>query len=756
MSLAIEIKSWTGRPEGPVPKDACHLARRVAKGVMRENEVVRPNRLRRIGRIAVGWIATAMALRLLALVLPGVHVDGWVAALAAAAAIGILNWLIWPLFIRFLLPVTVLSLGLAALVINGAVIWLAAKLVGGVEVASLLDGIFLALAMAAANTLLVALLAMDDDDVYLHHARLAARRFGSTKSDVPGVVFLEIDGLAHDVLRRALRNGEAPTMSDWLDRGSHRMIEWETDWSSQTGACQAGLLHGSNVNIPAFRWWDRARQTVVVTNHPKDAYHIEREHSDKRGLLAFDGASRCNIVSGDAPHSLLTMSTVLGQGRGESIGREYFVYFASPHNFTRTLVLAVGHIFQELWYASQQRRADVRPRIDRSWPYPLVRAYATAVQREIQVQVVIGDILAGRPAIYTTFLGYDEVAHHSGIERRDTLVVLAGIDRQLERIAMAAKEAPRPYRLVVLSDHGQSQGATFKQRIGVSLNDLVHELTGIPASQTPKHQSEALWALFGVLTEASAGGSGVAKALRFATRRHRVDEAVVLGRGRREMMQGHRVESRTEPPPEVVVMGSGCLGLVYFPRHPARLSLEQIESLYPRLLPGLRKQPGVGFMLVRSERHGAVVIGPHGTRYLDSNLVEGVDPLAPFGPNAARHVKRGDSFEHVADIMINGSFDPDTEEVPAMEELVGSHGGLGGTQARPFVLFPAEWAAPEKPIVGAEEMHAWMRRWLADSGHADFAKTEDPAKPPSGSPSRFPVAQARARDRRSTGSTSPG
>ncbi|HEV2140434.1 MAG TPA: phage holin family protein, partial [Candidatus Dormibacteraeota bacterium] len=277
--------------------------------------MVRPNRLRRIARIAVGWIATAVALRLLALVLPGVHVDGWPAALAGAAAIGILNWLIWPVFIRFMLPVTVLTLGLATLVINGAVIWLAAKLVGGLEVSSLFDGILLALTMAATNTLLVALLALDDDDVYLHHARIAARRYGSIRSDVPGIVFLEIDGLAYDVLRRSLRNGEAPTIFDWLDRGTHRLIAWETDWSSQTGACQAALLHGSNVDIPAFRWWDRKRKTAVVTNHPKDAERIEAEHSDRKGLLAFDGASRCNLVSGDAPHSLLTLSTVLTKKR---------------------------------------------------------------------------------------------------------------------------------------------------------------------------------------------------------------------------------------------------------------------------------------------------------------------------------------------------------------------------------------------------------------------------------------------------------
>ena len=123
-----------------------------------------------------------------------------------------------------------------------------------------------------------------------------------------------------------------------------------------------------------------------------------------------------------------------------------------------------------------------------------------------------------------------------------------------------------------------------------------------------------------------------------------------------ETMRQHRAETRSEPPPEVVVMGSGCVGLIYFPRHPARLTLEQIEALYPKLLPGLRMQAGIGFMLARSEMHGPVVIGPKGTRRLDSDRVEGVDPLAPFGPNAARHVKRGHSFEHVADIILKAQF----------------------------------------------------------------------------------------------------
>ena len=671
-------------------------------------------------RVIAVWLITAATLVLLGALLPGVQVTSFEAALIAAALIGLFNALVWPLVVRLALPFTVLTLGLGVLVLNGAVILAVAAISRGFVVSGLLSGIIVVVGLTLVNTLVTSLLGIDDDDFYYRNVikRQARRGGGAVETDVPGVLFLEVDGLAHAVVSRAIRDGNAPTLARWLREGSHRLIEWETDWSSQTGACQAGLLHGSNDNLPAFRWWEKDRNVFMVSNHPRDAMEIERRVSNGRGLLAADGASRANLLSGDAPHSLLTMSTVLRRDRPGRIGQDYFAYFANPYNVARTLVLFVGEVISEWWSAAQQRRRDVKPRVRRAFPYPLLRAWTTVIQRDLQVQALIGDVYAGRPVAYTTFLGYDEVAHHSGVERPDTLATLREIDRQFARIEEALKDAPRPYHLVVLADHGQTQGATFENRYGTTLEQLVEEVCAAKSVESAAPGDEAAGYLGASLTEASRGDNTLARTVRRATERRTVNGAVVIGKEEREDIL--RKQER-EGPPEIVVMASGCLGLISFPQEPGRVTLERIHELYPRVISTLRDHPGIGFMLARSEQYGAIVIGEHGLCFLDEGRVEGENPLAPFGPNAAQHVKRTDGFPNCADIMINSTYWPETGEVAAFEELVGSHGGLGGPQSYPFVLVPRDWALPQEPIIGAEAMHRQMRRWLADLGHEAYS-----------------------------------
>lgn len=663
-------------------------------------------------------VLDAVVLLVLADLFGGFHLQGFGTALAAAVLVGISNAVLWPAISRAALPLNVLTLGLAGLLLNGLLFGLVIDLLPGAGVDGFGEAVVLTVILTATTATVESLLSLDGDEWWYRQVvgRQARRRGLVTASEVPGLLMLEIDGLAHEVLLRALRDGSAPNLAAWIRSGSHRLRRWETDWSSQTGACQAGILHGSNDDMPAFRWWEKESGRALVTNHPRDAEEIERRHSDGRGLLFDDGASRANILSGDAPHSMLTMSTALRRRR--PLGRDYSAYFARPYAAARTFVLILAEVGRERRAARTQVRDDVRPRIARSRSYALVRAWATVVQRDLQVATVIGDVLAGRPSIYTTFLAYDEVAHHSGIERADAMAVLRDLDRQIARIAKACAEAPRPYRLVVLSDHGQSQGETFKDRFGQSLEELVRDACDADRLYAATGgDDDALSYLSAGLTEVARDDTLAGRGVRAATRNRRADGAVSLDPATEE----ERSSSDPDQTPELSVLASGCLGLVSFPRLPGRVPLERIEADYPGLVETLRGHPGVGFVLVRSELDGALALGPRGVNYLDLDRVDGEDPLAPFGPNAGDHLRRTDGFEHCADLMINSAYWPESEEVAAFEELVGSHGGLGGPQSFPFVLHPADLEWPAEGVVGAESVHHVLRRWLVALGHVEYA-----------------------------------
>ena len=299
--------------------------------------------------------------------------------------------------------------------------------------------------------------------------------------------------------------------------------------------------------------------------------------------------------------------------------------------------------------------------------------------RDLIVSGVLTDMMRGRPAVYATFSSYDEVAHHSGLERADTLEALRKLDGQFAQIERACRYAPRPYEIVVLSDHGQTQGATFKQRNGYGLDELVE-------------RSLARGDVAGI-----AGGDEQSSMVG-----HAFSEAT----GKQAKRAKNDVSDR-----DVVVLGSGNLGLVYLMEERRRLTLEEIEERHPELLPALREHPHVGWLLVRSSEHGAVVLGARGAHYLTEGRVEGEDPLAPFSPTAPRHLLRTDGFEHVGDIMVGSFYDPELEEGCAFEELICFHGGIGGFQTRPFILHPAQLETPAEPIIGAASVHGILAGW---------------------------------------------
>ena len=632
-------------------------------------------------RVLVSWALSALALLVAAWIVPGATVHDFRAALVAAAVIAVLNAILPPVVAAVRLPFVALLGFLVVLVLDALMLLAADHITGGdLSVDSFWSALGVALLAAALAMVLDVALGTNDDDTYAFRViqRIARRSGERVETDAPGIVFLEIDGLALPVLLRAMRNGSAPTMARWAEDGSHRLTEWETDLSSQTGASQAGILLGSNEDIPAFRWVEKETSTIMVCSAPADCAEIERRHRCGRGLLTHGGASRGNLLSGEADHVILTASRSEAE-RHANPG--YRAFFANGFNVTRSLVLVFWEVVLEVVAAARERRRDVRPRGHRGGYYPLLRAALCVVVRDLIVYGVLTDMLKGRPAVYATFSSYDEVAHHSGLERADTMEALRKLDQQFGRIERARHYAPRPYELVVLSDHGQTQGATFKQRNGYDLEELVR--------RSVEHAEVAQ------LEAGDENHSTVGRA---------VEEA--SGHKRAKKPSKKDVSGR-----DVVVLASGNLGLIYLLDEPRRLTLEEIESRHPRLLPALREHPHVGWLLIRSERDGPVVLGPRGARYLRNGTVVGDDPLAPFSATAARHLTRADGFAHAADVLVGSFYDPVLQEGCAFEELISFHGGLGGQQTRPFLLHPAELPLPEEPLVGAAAVNAVLLGW---------------------------------------------
>src|SRR5512142_976877 len=231
----------------------------------------------RLVHVVVSWLVAAVSVFFAAVVVPGVSVGTFIDALAAAALIAVLNAMLPPIVAALRLPFT-LALGFVIVLVLDALILLLASHIStrAIAVRSFGWALLAALVISAAMVVLEVIFGVNDEDTYsLRVIRRIARRQGETvRTEAPGVVFLEIDGLARPVLQRAFRDGNTPNMARWVEQGGHHLEEWETDLSSQTGASQAGILLGSNENIPAFRWVEKRSGKLMTCSSPDDCAEI--------------------------------------------------------------------------------------------------------------------------------------------------------------------------------------------------------------------------------------------------------------------------------------------------------------------------------------------------------------------------------------------------------------------------------------------------------------------------------------------------
>jgi uncharacterized membrane protein YvlD (DUF360 family) len=660
-------------------------------------------------RLAITLLVSTVALLLTAAILPGMTVGRALDAAIAVVLMAIFNAVVRPVLLTLVAPRSLVLLGILVIVLQVVTFLVIAPLANGVEVDGFTSALVGSFVYAAINTVLTSILGVDRGGSYfgLLVASLMAKRAGP-RSDKPGLVIIQIDGLAHPILASRVRAGSVNTIASWIRSGTHSLARWEAILPSMTSASQAGILHGTNDGIPAFRWYERDREKLMVSSNPDDAAEIVRRLSNGEGLLSNDGVSICNLMTGDATRAYVTTAAIKDQSQGLGDSKAFLGFFFSPSGYLRSFTMFLAELFKERIQARRTRRSGIHPQMHRGFKYAGMRAASNVLLRDMNVSLIIEEMYRGANVIYCDFTDYDELAHHCGPERVESFEALDGVDAAIGNLAKAAEDAPRPYRFVVLSDHGQSLGATFKQRYGQSLGEVVRDLmrgrATLVQQKTAGEGSTFVNSFLSEITRSKGVGPAVARAaLSGSTTNGVVD-----------------LDKEEIPPPAdestIAVVGSGNLGLVWFTGFDHRLTLEELEELHPNLVGTLAAHPGVGLLMVRSSERGAIAFGPRGVRYLDEDRFEGEDPAALFGEHTIMSLKREDEMTHVPDLLLLSQYDPEMGEVAAFEELIGSHGGLGGFQTQPFILHPSDWELDEPVPLGAPAVYRNLRRWLGSIG----------------------------------------
>jgi hypothetical protein len=548
-----------------------------------------------------------------------------------------------------------------------------------------------------------------------------------------GFVIVQIDGLAYDYLVEAMARGHTPRLRRLLSRGRYRLGRWRCGLPSTTPAVQAGLMFGDAFDIPGFRWYEKDRGESVVCKLPRAAHALQTRVAAKGTGILRGGSSYVSLLDGDARLSLLTLGSLGGGHFSENVKGVGFLllFLLSPLRVARVLVLSLWEYVRDLFkrlVALFVPGYYEAPRI----LSPFLKVIVNVIFKELQTFSAYLDIHRGTPAIFTNYYGYDEAAHHFGPDSPEAFRTLRGIDReigQLERLARRAQR--RQYDFYIMADHGQTPAIPFQRLYAKTLGQYVVENIGSPVSidegSTGEQISEAqVQILLEELREIEARLRPAGARLLHAAR-HFVDERVPAY---------NEAEWDLTRRNDVVVRNSGSLAHVYFNVNRRALDLSDIALLYPRLLPSLLEHPGIGWIVGRQGEQ-VVVMNRQGTLTLGhSEHVEGHHPLAGLSePDlVARQLQRLAGYPHSGDLILLGAWRDG--QIVTFEDQVASHGGLGGPQDFPFIIYPAHAVPSLDGQDGPVGLYRHFAKYQRD-GDASTASSDTTSQSP---PSRRKVS----------------
>ena len=482
---------------------------------------------------------------------------------------------------------------------------------------------------------------------YLLLARAVGLRPVGDAGSPPGTLLVEIDGLGYDHLYKAIQRGYLPTLRGLLERGDFRAYRWRCGLAADTPPIQSGLMYGRRDGIVGFYWWDRQEQRRIVGSNP---YHMRlvqarlAERAGHPGLLD-GGSSYSNIMSGGARWSVLTIAGANPHWfwPGQGLLRALAIALLNPGKIIRFAFDATWEVLQEAEDRAYVIATD-RPRILEG-AFPLVRVLLNVMAREIVTAGTRLDMLRGVPVVYSCYIGYDVVGHHSGPVSRNALRVLRGIDSAIGRLMETRAWTERPYDVVFLSDHGMSGCQPVAEAFDQDFEEWVEAWWRQGAPATPQYQIERHWAWRRQQRRAMRARRAVLSGGRWGRGRDLVTRvagvfarrssgffrtwgrigawALEIGSsGAIKLGDRFLAEEEAGDHPRVLVISCGPLSQLWVAGVERRLQRHEVEELCPGFTQALVDHPAVECVITR-EGDVLVVQGRGGTAHLRVVAAEG-------------------------------------------------------------------------------------------------------------------------------------
>lgn len=473
-----------------------------------------------------------------------------------------------------------------------------------------------------------------------------------------GLILVQIDGLGHDQLMRAIDNGELPFIKRLLNKEHYQCLPLYSGLPSTTPAVQGELFYGVKSIVPSFGFRRKADGKNTRMYEPATAARVQGELERRGSALLTDGSAYCDIYTGGAREShfcaassgwnrLFSTSALRHWGIALLLNIPTLVKVAAL--MVIELVLAVKDIFSGILYGKSVI-AEVKSLVS--------RVLVSILLRDLVTIGATVDIARGLPAIHVNYLGYDEQSHRRGPDSPFAHWTLKGIDQCIEKLWRASHHnIHRHYDLWVYSDHGQERTTPYKKLTGnnidsavaLAYNDILH-------SHNPIESCDAEHSLTDDPLRAGYSSTinpGVGNA---------------------------KPAPLTRKPQSPVITAQGPVGHLYLDNTRAR-------SLRSEIAAQLVQQYQVpAAVIARSNRLDVHM--RHGVAHLPGDEAIVLGSSHPFPEEISRDLLEMCRHEDAGDIVLLGC----VNDVPPVSFKTenGAHAGIGPNETRAFALIPAD------------------------------------------------------------------